>query len=46
MSKKYLLGQYVRIIGAPGIQIVGAYDQRLGYFVGGAWWPAHLLEAA
>jgi len=20
--------------------------ERLGYFVGGAWWPGHLLEAA
>lgn len=46
MNQRYLLGQYVRIIGAPGVQIVGAFDERLGYYVAGAWWPAHLLEEA
>ncbi len=46
MNQRYLLGQYVRIIGATGVQIVGAFDPRLGYFVGGAWWPEHLIEAA
>jgi len=45
MTNKFILGQYVRIIGRLELMPVGAIrDDQL--FVGDRWWPAWMVEAA
>ncbi len=45
IGQKYLLGQWVRIMGRTDRGLIGAYQPTLGYFVLGRWWPSWLVVA-